>query len=271
MSHTPHWSYALASIAGRKHLKAGALSEDNACIYPITEPQGTTSGLIAIVCDGAGSASKGREGAQWLSHTLGGDLVLIISDNHTLPEEARIILSLASLRNQLALKSSESGHIISDYHTTCICLISIAGQGSCLFHIGDGRAAWRSTAGEWKSAMTPHSGEYAGETVFFDQLFDSEARFQSDYFELRYFSPEEVSAFALLSDGCERASFELNHGTNVPYQRFFETNWQALKQMSAAEYTQEQINSIWTSYLESGTDVLREESDDKSMILISID
>ena len=88
---------------------------------------------------------------------------------------------------------------------------------------------------------------------------------------------ENVKAFCLLSDGCEKASFECNlydkdkeiyFDPNIPFKEFFHKNVNVhLPNMHKEGKTQEQINELWHNFLMSGNPKLKVELDDKTMIL----
>ncbi len=85
-----------------------------------------------------------------------------------------------------------------------------------------------------------------------------------------------MTAFCLLSDGCEKASFEVNlfdadtnkyYDPNRPYLPFFEPNIYALQNLYEQQKSQTEINQLWADFLEAGNNKLRIEPDDKTMIL----
>jgi hypothetical protein len=57
------------------------------------------------------------------------------------------------------------------------------------------------------------------------------------------------------------------HDPNRPYTRFFEPNVQGLLQLHKEQKSQEEINSIWGSFLTNGNKSFKHETDDKTMIL----
>jgi hypothetical protein len=80
----------------------------------------------------------------------------------------------------------------------------------------------------------------------------------------------------LLSDGCEKSAFECYlydkekgkyYDPNRPYPKFLDPNINAIKLLAKQNKTQEEMNLLWLSFLEGGNPQLKNETDDKTMIL----
>ncbi len=80
----------------------------------------------------------------------------------------------------------------------------------------------------------------------------------------------------LMSDGCESHSFEVNIfdeaqrkyvDPNRPYERFFQPLISKLKDFYISDAGPEEIDQKWVKFISSGNEKLRDEPDDKTMIL----
>ena len=121
--------------------------------------------------------------------------------------------------------------------------------------------------------MRPFKGEYASETIFITSNIiwkDPEI-----YIESRVIR-EKVSGISLLSDGVEKSSFlcnqknkqtQLYYDPNQPYQPFFVSNSTTLLSMIEQDLGGDEIETRWRRYLDDGTESLKRESDDKTIIL----
>lgn len=122
--------------------------------------------------------------------------------------------------------------------------------------------------------MVPFHGHEANETVFitseiwYDEVIDS-------YLGCNIIK-NDVKAFCLLSDGCEKAAFECNlydeeketyYDPNRPYVPFFQSNIDAIPKLFDSGKSQLEINDAWRRFLTDGNEKLKIESDDKTIIL----
>lgn len=87
---------------------------------------------------------------------------------------------------------------------------------------------------------------------------------------------EKVKAYTLMTDGCERHSFECSvldkktktiHDPNLPYPNFFNPLKASLKEMYQSNVSNNDANTIWKEFIDSGNKGLKTEPDDKTMIL----
>ena len=87
---------------------------------------------------------------------------------------------------------------------------------------------------------------------------------------------QPVSAFTLMSDGCENTSWlhnQLNNATgrfydpNTPHKGFFEPLFQKLQQYRAQGISENERAKEWYKFIKEGNQKFRDETDDKTMIL----
>jgi Protein phosphatase 2C len=268
------WIYAYASAIGNSHISENIPCQD----YCTVENYDNYS--IAIVCDGAGSCSNSQIGSKNVTEFClfqFGNLIKKHNWNKKLPSqnywqnEAKKTLRIIkedlvnySINNSLEFKS-----------LSCTVIVTIVlKNGLLVTHIGDGRAGYCNMKDEWFSTITPFHGELANQTVFITSDIWNDENIDN-YIESKVIKAQ-VKAFCLLSDGCEKASFECNlfnqetetyFDPNKPYPLFFNPNLKILPELHRQNKTKEEINTLWKTFLTNGNEKLRIEPDDKTMIL----
>lgn len=276
------WFVVGASSIGKAHISSSMPCQDNHFCSSIKEGWG-----IAVSCDGAGSAVNSHWGSEFVAEAAFGifkDFLLLnkFVDNNKLPnqEEWQSISNLAfkSIYNLLSDFVKEKKIEFSSIACT-VSVVVYTPFGLLATHIGDGRAGYCNANGEWKSLIIPHKGEEANQTIF---LTSSPWVSTTDFKMSEVLVPEcrvineKVIAFTLMSDGCESHSFdcskmdnELNKwiDPNLPSEKFFIPLVKQLKSMYENKVPINDITSSWHKFLESGTPGLKNEADDKTLIL----
>lgn len=269
------WISAWCSRIGSSHLEENIPCQDYSKVESIKE----TDFIVAAIADGAGSCEKSHIGSQYLVDNaiehLKSVSMVHFDDIETFQtawrEEAFLIFS--QLKLGLKLKAEELKIDFKLLSSTLIIAITNSKFVACA-NIGDGRAAFRDNDSNWYPMITPTKGEEANQTLFItSDLWDE--NIDSEYFGT-FFYGEPITALALLTDGCERASFEiLKHNDeenkyfdpNNPYKPFFEPNYINLIKLKKANVEQEKINDLWGMFIDKGNSKLINETDDKSMVL----
>ncbi len=268
--------YAQASVQGIAHVRLDLPCQDASGIH-----FDTNSGYgIAIVADGAGSASKSHLGAQFLVDAFLNrfkESLPIMNEIFTMDESAWDLTAKSyatNIHSGLSALANKHKVPLKDLASTLI-FTFFSEQRILLAHIGDGRAACKMKGSSWQPIMHPFRGEEVNETVFFSSPIWIEDR-TNTYFRTSIIDGD-IDAMAILTDGCERASYEVNifdeslqkfTDPNQPFPHFFDPNINGLKQLHAERKDQESINNIWAQYLKSGNKVLQTENDDKSMVIL---
>jgi hypothetical protein len=157
------WKVFLASATGKHHLDNNVPCQDSGH-YAIIEDE-----LIGVVCDGAGSAGEGQEGAEFFARKVT-ELVTESVKSGQFVQDAQsgyrdylltIIQSARSQLNEIAIARQLE---LRDFACTLVGFIATHDSG-CFFHIGDGFAIYMSDDGE--SVLShPENGEYTDETYF---------------------------------------------------------------------------------------------------------
>jgi hypothetical protein len=121
---------------------------------------------MAVLCDGAGSAARGRQGAALVAR--------IVSLKARAHREAAIgafsddlIRSwLAEARQAVANAAATRQLAVRDFATTLVCAIS-DGEETLVAHVGDGAVVVQDAADQqWDVISWPSHGEYASTTFF---------------------------------------------------------------------------------------------------------
>jgi hypothetical protein len=269
---------AQASVTGSSHLQSGTPCQDSSAVW--LSPDGEY--LISIISDGAGSCSHSHVGSAFVVKKTLDILKDRIEKNkwfqqRVLPDSIQWKKELFFIFKAIKLGIRQiADEVKTDYKAfSCTIMLAVSTRyGMAYAHIGDGRAAIRTEDEEWKAAINPMKGEEANQTVFItSELWDE--TLVSAYFDANVIQ-ESITAIALLTDGCERASFEMlsfdeetgkYFDPNKPFKPFFEPNYHNLFKMKWAGFSQDKINRLWAGFLENGNPKLKAESDDKTMIL----
>jgi len=274
-----NWISAWCSKIGSSHIIEGLPCQDSSKVIYLEN----TEFIIAAISDGAGSCENSHIGSlflvdraiekiatafklrNWLEN---GDSELTLEKWR---EESFLIFK--ELKEEVKLKSIELEIDFKSLSATLIIAISNGKFIACA-NIGDGRAAFRNEDSDWIPMLVPTKGEEANQTLFItSEIWDE--NIDSEYFGT-FLYEKQITAFTLLSDGCERASFEIlkyneeedkYFDPNKPFKPFFEPNYLNLLKLKKANYEQNIINELWGNFLENGNQKLINETDDKSIIL----
>lgn len=175
--------------------------------------------LVAVVSDGAGSATQALFGATAITSYLTKWLtrwrqLLKVSDIASIPsvEIQKVIeRGIIKVRGKLLIKSQCIHGTISDFHATLVGAIADQ-SGGWLFHIGDGAVlAFECRDSKNYILSSPENGEYSNETYFFTQ--DD----WKEHLRLTWFGPE-CDTLMLMSDGVTPAA--LAKGASAPFDSF---------------------------------------------------
>ena len=222
----PSWQVYGASSIGKSHIDSNLPNQDS--IYL----QKTEKGMVAVVCDGAGSAKFSQAGAAFFSQSIGKMLLSLgvsrrVSSSGTafdlVQVKQQIIEQLSQIRldlqSQLPAESS-----LRDYHTTFTGLLIHSNHQALLVQIGDSPLTTSQFV-----VRHPHidyftnlqvygddsKNEYVNETHFITQ-----DNWQS-FLRVEPIDLSQVDCLALMSDGCADLVFEGASVTPKIYRPFF--------------------------------------------------
>lgn len=282
-SKTKDWYVVGASCIGKSHIANNKPCQDN----HYCENWGNGWGF-AISCDGAGSAANSHLGSEFIATKVAAKIFKEwISNNgfikkSNLPEDEIWSKAGMAIYQQIFTeldKYSNTNQIELGSLASTIIAIVYSPIGLLVSHIGDGRAGFCNEKGDWKSIITPHKGEEANQTLFITStawLNDPTLKVSNVSVPECRVIREKPTAFTLMSDGCEAHSFDCSkmdletnvwHDPNVPSQKFFAPLAEQLKSMNNHNVPFQQAIGEWKKFLEEGTNGLKDEPDDKTLIL----
>lgn len=194
------WMAVAESVVGTQHEADGRSCEDGSSIARSIRNDGVE--IVSIcVCDGAGSARYGGEGARITSKIVGEYLVEYFDQ---FLEDSRIKTKALVDRVQSTLKL-EAAALSTELRLFACTLVAVCcdshGKWVAL-HLGDG-GIFAKLNGEVKGISLPMKGEHANTTFF---VTDKDAAEQIDcYSSLDLAVPCKATAFMLFSDGVENS------------------------------------------------------------------
>jgi hypothetical protein len=164
-----------ASAIGSSHLAAGKLCEDFFKLEPGND------WIVAVVSDGAGSATRAIDGATIVSEEICRTFKARLSaqtcrdniqtDTFSSWVELGACEGIESARKR-CLGEIREYESLADFHATVVGAVMV-GEDGAVFHIGDGCAsAHRNTSSggvETIAFSEPENGEYVNETFFFTE------------------------------------------------------------------------------------------------------
>lgn len=277
-----NWFVVGASVIGKSHTSTNTPCQDSYFNKVLSNDWG-----IAVICDGAGSATNSDVGSTFVATEAIPRVfeeIIIEKDwlnSSALPEPAEweeaAKKGLKQVNGALRIFSDAQKYEFPSLACTAI-IILYSPFGLLVTHIGDGRAGYCDEFGTWSSVMTPHKGEEANQTIF----VTSGGWISDDKFTMsNVLVPEsrvikgKIASFILLSDGCEYHSFEcstmVDEGKwidpNRPYPQFFDPLINTLKGVAVDKKTSLEAQDSWRQFLTTGTEGLKNEPDDKTMII----
>lgn len=182
------WRWAAASEIGTSHLRSYTPRQDAFCVSRLPN-----SGFVAVVSDGAGSASHSRYGAVLVCRHFRTRLRHWFGDHVRFPSIDQFSEWLNELRDQIAMVAKAQGLTSRQFASTLV-LVAVKGRSGFCAHVGDGGIVARS-GGEWSVLSWPETGQFASTTYFVTD--DREVHLRMLRFEAKF------DAFALFSDGIE--------------------------------------------------------------------
>ncbi len=250
------WRIVAACEVGTSHLMSGTPCQDSVAHSVICTSDGPV--LIAVVCDGAGSAEHSEIGS-WLAATTFVELVRMhFEGGRALVEIDRQKMEawIACTAERLVKRALDDGHLPQDY--SCTLLAAIIGTNFAVFaQIGDGAiVVSHGDADGWSWVFWPQHGEYANQTIF---VLSATAQ---DNMEFNLIE-RPIDEFAIFSDGIER--MVLHNVTKAVNDSFF-TQMMLPVRASSANGLDHGLSEKLKSYLGSSP-VNSRTNDDKTLFL----
>lgn len=246
------WRVVAASVSGTSHGESQDNCQDS-CIAQVDTLPNQSKTLSIFVCDGAGSAKNGGEGAELAIEASAAFIASKVAEQEFTLNDELAVECVIAVRDRIFNRAEKEGLRARDYACTFLGLIS-ANQGTLVLQIGDGGIVVDIGNG-FELPVIPMSGEYANMTHF---VTDEDA---IDILVTMTFQ-SKVKRAALFSDGIQKLA--LNMATNIPYEPFFEPFFRVLT--NATPQQEEQLESALVKFLNSDS-VNKRTDDDKTLAL----
>jgi hypothetical protein len=213
--------------------------------------------LCAIVCDGAGSAEHGGEGASVICRTMTEALRRHFTSSAALPADEDIWSWVDTARDRLSVAADKRAKARRVFASTLVMVVAMR-DSVLTVHVGDGAVVGRSSAADWSTLSPPENGEYASTTYFLTD--DPAPRLRISRI------PGIYTGLAVFSDGIE--NLVLDHKTSTPHVPFFQSMFAPLDSAISTGRSP-QLSSALSTFL-SGSRVCDKTDDDKTLILVSV-
>lgn len=250
------WCYAVASVVGTSHIRAGTRLQDAKHCFVCTSADGEQR-FFAVVADGAGSAEFGGQGASIVCRALVTLARSALCGTGGLPDDETIWSWVDEARDRIQRAASNRGRTPRDFATTLV-LVMASPREVVTAHVGDGAIVARDNeSGAWAVLSEPHNGEYASTTFFVtDDLQPALriARFANHF-----------DALAAFSDGIE--NLVIDSATGEPSDGFFNPMAKPLN-TSTAIGKDDALSRSLAAFLAS--DRLNERTDDDKTLIVAV-
>ena len=247
------WRYAAAATVGTSHVRDGLPLQDAFACRVAVEPEPT---LIAVVSDGAGSASEGAAGSAFMCTSLVQDLEAGLRSASPDPV-AWLTEGITHVRAALLAEADQRAIPARQFAATLLCAV-VAPAWSVFAQIGDGAIVTSEPGtGGWSWLFWPQRGEYANSTSFItdDRALDG----------LRVEAvPHGQPEIAMFTDGLQHLL--LHYAEQTVHSPFFEKMMAPIRR-SAGSGEDAGLSQALASYLRSPT--IAERADDDLTLLMA--
>lgn len=275
-----YWVTVAHSAVGKNHSKVNPPipCQDNNYFETLNDKW-----QLAIVCDGAGSAKMSHFGSELISkkavpNNLGTELSHLewFKKGELPSKEEWKDLGTTILKNSYENlitwsieqnKLNNTNFLVNDFAST-VMIALYNSKGVLVANIGDGRGGYLNTLGNLKALFTPFGGDESNGTIFITSPIWKEP---STYIQTDVIN-EKLLAVFLLSDGMEKITFECSNLTddvftdaNIPYKKFFFPVLLKIKSLNSEGEVK--LRDEWEKLLESGNDAIKNEGDDKTLLV----
>ena len=248
------WRFAAAKVQGVSHVRHELPCQDAFACAVV--PSGEGDAFIAVVSDGAGSASQGGAGATFLCGELIARLTDAVVSARAPVADQWLAEHVGQVRESLLVEADQKGIEPRQMAATLLCSI-VAPKWSAFAQVGDG-AIVTSEPGtsEWSWLFWPQRGEYANTTTFITDVGAMDA------LEV-VVVPHPQREVALFTDGIQH--LVLDYAKQTVHSRFFEQMMNPVR-ASSAEGADDALSRELGSYLSSPI-VAGRADDDLTLVL----
>lgn len=251
------WRFAAATIAGVSHVRAGLPCQDAYRCEVVVTAQGQV--LIAVVSDGAGSASEGARGAAYVCNEVVEQIHGRLVRFELSPTTGDWLKDgIAAAREGLLAEADRLGLPPRELAATLLCAV-LGEQWLAFAQVGDGAIVTPETGTpSWAWLFWPQRGEYANTTSF---LTDPTAMQALEVDTL----PHAQYEVAIFTDGLQHLL--LHYEQQTVYSPFFERMLRPIR-LSTANGEDRQLSDELAKYLHSPA-VRSRADDDLTLVMAS--
>ena len=254
---TDAWRYAFASVVGTSHTR-GALPCQDASECRLLYTEAGEPVLVALVADGAGSASHSAEGARLACALLLGEIATLLDTGGAIEAITRdfVVAWLTHFQHAIAERAEAQGCAAREF--ACTLLAAVVGEGcGVFFQVGDGAivVADRDAPDEYGWIFWPQRGEYENVTMF---ITDPRA---AEHLE-HEFGAGRYAELALFTDGLQRLA--LHFASTSVHNPFFRPIFPPLRAQSPGHLPD--LSAALGRFLDSPA-VNGRTDDDKTLVL----
>ncbi len=251
------WRYAFISVVGTSHTR-GALPCQDASDCRVLHTQAGEPVLVALIADGAGSASHSAEGAQLACTLLSDEIATLFDTGGAIADISREFVAAWLIHFQHAIAERAEAQGCAPREFACTLLAAIIGEEcGAFFQVGGGAivvaAPDEPDAYGW--IFWPQRGEYENVTMF---ITDPRA---ADHLE-HEIEIRRYSEIALFTDGLQRLA--LHFASESVHNPFFRPIFPPLRAQQSG-YLPE-LSAALARFLDSPT-VNSRTDDDKTLVL----
>lgn len=270
------------SVIGRSHKTniPPLPCQDSFSIEKISDQWG-----VCVICDGLSTKKYSDHGAKFVSEYMA-KLLAIFVKNRLLKQENLLsdymwhAISMKYMNKafeKLKLYAEVNNIELKELGCTVIAVI-YSPLGLLVTHLGDGRAGYYDEhEKDWYPAMVPFRDEEGCIPCITSEIW-SDVNSTAFYIKSHVIR-KKIKAFCLMSDGCEKFSFDTGHWDNEK-ERFIPLNKpssvffnpvinyieEIYKNKDKYDDWEKHLRIAWFELLSHGTKRIEEEFDDKTMI-----
>ena len=201
----------MAIVEGSSHDRSGVECQDFGGVRFLTDT--AEAPLLLFVADGAGSAARSREGAEFVCNQFATYFSDFFASGGVIPEVTRSICEAWITETREALRSLASSEDASLRDFACTFLGAILGKsGSRFLQVGDGAIVYSDERDQYGWVAWPEQTEYTNVTYFVTQD-GAEAHLQFEK------GGPDVVEVAIFSDGIQRLALQM--ATRQVHDPFF--------------------------------------------------
>lgn len=243
------WRYAASCIAGRSHVKAGLPCQDKLrCVLSANNT------LLAVIADGAGSASEGAFGAETAINCVIQKLSEAANEDYV--DFSELLKEAASAAHDAVVIQAQKKSLEPRELASTLLAVIVGPSGGGALQVGDGVIVVRQEGDGWGWIFWPERGEYANTTYFLtDNDFQGHIKTET--------LSKDITDIALMTDGLE--ALALHYPTQTVYKPFFDSMFRPLHASEGREEI-ESLSKALADFL-SSEQVGSRTNDDLSLIL----